>query len=296
MNIIFDNNLELSPEYRAAIEPVLAQGLSPLVLDSMAGLKGTPDEKAGFLFFTSLSIDILGYHGDFLRAHNHAPQWFFVLVGDDDHGASLLKDAAIKYNLNSYKIYHASDIDSLKSSISDIVSTTIKISGKVLICSKHKNTCHNLGQYLFGNDTGKYDCQIAGPDIKTDASVLIFCGREERDFKNVHLPQGMEPIFVVTDPERNVQQFLQPDRLFEILSNSFNMTVERVKARLYFISIKGENWRNEKVIGGDALSKGILMWDPFGLPLSRKEYTAEKIEAFISSHYTDCKHLKELLG
>lgn len=296
MNIVFDNNLTLSPEYRVAIEPVLKQGLSPLILDSMEGLKGTPDDKAGFVFFTSLPTDILRYHGDFLKEYNNAPQWFFVLVDTNEHGVSLLKDAAIKYNLNSYKIYYASGIDALKCTVSDIVSAKTKIAGKVLICSKHQSTCRNLGEYLFENDMDQYDCQIAGSDIETDASKLILCGCEEKDFMNVKLPQAMEPIFVVTDFERNVQQFLHPDRLIKILSDSFDMTIERVKTRLYFISIKGESWLNEKAVGKEALSKGVLMWDSFGLPLPREEYTAEKIQKFIKTNYIYSKNLKELLN
>lgn len=45
MNIVFDYNVDLISEYRSALSPILPKGLAPLLLDPIAGLRGTPDRE-----------------------------------------------------------------------------------------------------------------------------------------------------------------------------------------------------------------------------------------------------------
>ena len=75
------------------------------------------------------------------------------------------------------------------------------------------------------------------------------------------------------------------------------MTAERVESRLYFVDIESEMWLadNGKAVGDDAVSDGILIWDRFGLPVSRKEYTEANIEMVAIRSHENIEGLREII-
>ena len=297
MNIIFDYNVSLTMEYRSALSPLLPQGLAPMILDPMTGLKGTPNRKEGFVFVTCLPTDILNYHGNFFETYRDAPQWFVILLNKSDYGMLQLNDVRIQYGLNHFNTYFAPDLDYLVKAVGQILSEKTKVSGKVLICSKHKNAdLEKLGGFLFGEDKSKYDTQVLTEEAETDASILFLCGERQNDFQNLKKPDGMDPYFVVLKPEMHMQQYLNPDNLIRFLASEYNMTAERVTKRLFFLSLQYEVLREELSIEESIKESEILVWDAFGLPLARKDRTAENVKDFLKRNYTDGKHLKELFA
>lgn len=296
MNVVFDCNVSDSLELRSALFPILPEGTVPFVLDSLKGIKGTPDESEGIVFVTSLPTDVLGYHGTFFKKFENAPQWFIILLNENEHGVMLLKNAAIKYNLHNCKIYQLNNSDELNKTIAEIQNCRKIVSGKVLLLSKHKKaSVLDFASYVFGEQKERYDIRISSNSSETDAAILLLCGHEAKDFIDVNIPEGMEPYFVLLNPEREVQQFIDSEELINRISAAYHMTTERVKSRLFFMSVKTAQWKKMPNVGSSAVEQGILMWDEFGLPVPRKSYTSDKISAFCESTYIDEKRLKDLL-
>lgn len=297
MNIVVDYNVVLAPEYREALYPLIPKGLEPLHLDPMDGLKGTPNAKEGFLLITALPTDILNYHGKLFETYKDAPQWFVILVNESDYGIMQLNEARMKYGLNNFKAYFAPDLDRFADIVGQIASEKMRVSGKALICSKHKNSdLETLGQFLFGDHKARYDTQSLTEEVETDASMLLLCGERKNDFQNLKIPEGMEPYYIVLKPEMHVQQYLKPDGLILFLASEYGMTTERVARRLFFISLQYEILKKERSVEAGMKDREILVWDSFGLPLARKDYTSKTVSAFLEKNYTDGERLKKLFA
>lgn len=296
MNVVFDCNVSDSPELRSALLPILPEGTIPFMLDSLKGIKGTPHDNEGIVFITSLPTDVLGYHGTFFKKYENVPQWFIILLNENEHGVMLLKNAAIKYNLHNCKIYQLNNSDELYKTITEIHNCRKIVPGKVLLLSKHrKASVLDFASYIFGEQKERYDIRLSSNSSETDAAILLLCGHEAKDFIDVNIPEGMEPYFVLLNPEREVQQFIDSEELINRISLAYHMTTERVKNRLFFISVKAAQWKNMPNAGSSAVEQGVLMWDEFGLPVPRRAYTANKISNFFVTTYIDEKRLKDLL-
>ena len=297
MNIVFDYNVDLTSEYRSALSPILPKGLAPLLLDPIAGLRGTPDRKEGFVFVTSLPSDILNYHEKFFEKYKDAPQWFVILIHKSDQGIMRLNEAGTRYGLYNFKSYFVSDLDHFVKAVDQIASEKKKVPGKILICAKHKNTdLEKLGRFLFGEDTSRFDVQILAEALETDASILFLCGERQNDFRNLKILEGMEPYFIVLKPEMHIQQYLRPDDLICFLASQFCMTAERVMKRIFFVSLQYEMMK-QKISVRDAIQdQELFIWDSFGLPLPRKDYTTKAANDFLKKYYTDGSRLKVLFA
>lgn len=308
MNIVIDQGVLLSKEYKKALAPLLPNKKEPLELSAMKGLVGKPNETEPFVLITAVSTDVLKHHSEFLKRFKNSSQWIFIFVNNDWRGnegvIGAFKDAAKKYDLLNCEFYSAPNLSSFTNVIQEISKKPIRKSNKVLFFTKHKrDDIVWLGQSIFGEDTSRYEYSFAGANfldesekIETDASLLVFCGNEIRDFKNIStLPDNMEPLFVFLNPEKHIQLYLNPEELVDTISAEFHMAEARVKSRLFFVSNAAELWKKNKSEGQEALERGIIMIDPFGLPISRKKYTVYNISQYIEKGYFDDIRLNKAL-
>lgn len=300
MNIVIDSNIKLDRPCTEHLRRLLKKGEAPSVLNEVTGkLEGSFNETESTVFITGIPVDVMKYHGDFFRKYQAVPQWFFIVIGANTHGVALLKKAEIIYNLNSCRFYYAPTAPKLFSAIDEIAADYVSISGKTLIFFKHKKDtadyAEQLAAYLFDGDKDKYEIAYDSIDPKSGAGALLICGEEERDFKQITVPETMKPVFAVIRPEKHLQQYLHPEHLYDLLALSFDMTAERVKTRTYFVSVVAQEWFQKRNVGKTAAENGLLMWDGFGLPVSRSNYSADRIEGFLSDGYFDTERLKQFL-
>ena len=297
MNIVFDDGLNLDDEYREVLASLLPIGNAPLKLNSStARTDGTPSSDEGFVFLTHLPVDVLKYHSQFFESHKDAPQWFFVLLNKSDHGITDLRNAARKHNLKNLILFHAGNIEAFESAVNDIANTKQIIKGKALLLSIHKRTwTTDLAQILF-NDDSKYEIMDSVNTADTDSETLLLCGEKITDFKGLVLPNNMEPYFVFKFKDE-LQHYINPSTLISELAEYYHMTTERVEPRLYFVDIESEVWLADtsRPTGDDAVSDGILIWDRFGLPVSRTEYTEANIITVANRSHENMERLREII-
>lgn len=297
MNIVFDDGLKLDDEYREALASLLPIGNAPLRLNSStARTDGTPCSDEGFVFLTHLPVDVLKYHSLFFESHKDAPQWFFVLINKKDHGITDLRNAARKHDLKNPVLFHAGNLEAFESAVKVIVNTKQITKGKALLFSKHKRTwTADLARLLFDDDS-KYEIMDSVNAADTDSETLLLCGEKITDFKGIELPCNMEPYFVFKF-KGELQHYINPSMLISELAEYHHMTAERVKSRLYFIDIESELWLADtsKTVGDDAVADGILVWDCFGLPISRTEYTEAKIKTVANKCHENMERLREII-
>ena len=298
MNIVLDDGLILDEDCRTALVPLLPSETAPLKLNAATSkTDGTPNPDEGFVFLTNLPVDVLKYHADFFNNQSSAPQWFFVLLSKNDHGMTDLRNAAIKYNLKNCLIFHAKDCADLELIINKIANSTQITRGKAVFLSKHERSwIAALAKQLYGSDEKRYVIMNSASMGETDAEYLLLCGEKASDFRSIRIPGSIEPYFIFQIKEE-LQQYLKPDSLIAALSKNYNMTAERVKSRLYFIDVESECWLSnpDRCAGKDAVSAGILLWDRFGLPVSRREYRKENIETAISEFHANLMKIKQLV-
>lgn len=297
MNIVFDDGLNLDDEYREVLASLLPIGNAPLKLNSStARTDGTPRSDEGFVFLTHLPVDVLKYHSQFFESHKDAPQWFFVLLNKSDHGITDLRNAARKYNLKNPVLFHARNIDTFESAVNSIVNTKQITKGKALLFTKHKRDwTTDLARILFDSE-GKYEIMDSVNMAVTDAETLLLCGEKITDFKGFELPGNMEPYFIFKF-KGELQHYINPNTLISELSEYYHMTAERVESRLFFVDIESENWLADtsKLVGDDAVAEGVLLWDSFGLPVSRTEYTEYNINTVACRCHENMERLKQII-
>lgn len=297
MNIVFDDGLRLDDEYREALAPLLPIGNAPLRLDLLtAKTDGTPSSDEGFVFITHLPSDVLKHHSLFFESYKDAPQWFFVLINKSDHGITLLRNAARKYDLKNPILFHVGNLGAFESAVNAIVNAKQITKGKALLFSKHKRAwTTDLARILFDDDS-KYEIMDSVNIADTDSETLLLCGEKITDFKGLELPSNMEPYFVFKF-KGELQHYINPSTLVSELAEYHHMTTERVESRLYFIDIESELWRADtsKTTGDDAVADGILIWDCFGLPVSRTEYTEANIKTVADRCHENMERLRGII-
>ncbi len=298
MNIVFDENLKIDDNYRKALVPLLPLENAPLKLNSSTSkTDGTLRSDEGIVFMTDLPIDVLKYHSEFFEHNNDVPQWFFVLLNRDSHGIIELRNAARKYGLKNCTMFHAWNIETFETAIKEILNTIIPTKGKTLLLSKHQRSwTANLASLLFGNNEEKYQIMDSVNMSDTDSEILLLCGEKINDFKGFALPDKMEPYFVFNIKEE-LQHYIYSGELIAELAEYHHMTTERVESRLCFVDIESEAWldKSDKTVGEDAVLDGILLWDRFGLPVSRSEYTKSNIAAASQKRHKGIEKIKEIL-
>lgn len=297
MNIVFDDGLRLEDGYREVLTQLLPIGNAPLKLDSStAKTDGTPCSDEGFVFITNLRVDVLKYHSVFFENYKDAPQWFFVLLNKNDHGITDLRNAARKHNLKNPVLFHAKNVEAFKKAINDIANAKQITKGKTLLLSKHKRAwTTDLAHILFDDDS-KYEIMDSTNIVDTDSETLLLCGEKAADFTGFELPSSMEPYFVFRF-KGELQHYINPSEFISEIAEYHHMTTERVESRLFFIDIESEIWLSNanKPTGDDAVADGILVWDCFGLPVSRAEYTEANIKTVAYRCHDNMKRLMEII-
>ena len=131
---------------------------------------------------------------------------------------------------------------------------------------------------------------------ETDAEFCLLCGEKESDFKGIILPNKIEPYFVF-NLKGELQLFINSDALVTELSECYHMTVERIRTRLYFVDIESEKWlfKSNRTDSIDVISSGILLWDDFGLPVSREQYTVSNIEKSALENHKSVEKIKRIV-
>lgn len=298
MNIVLDDGLRIDDNYRAALAPLLPVENAPLKLNSETSkTDGTPCSDEGFVFLTHLPVDVLKYHSKFFEFHSDAPQWFFILLNRNDHGLTDLKNAARKHDLKNCAMFHAKDIETFEAAIKEVSNAKHITKGKTLLLSKHKRSwTTDLANLLFGDNKNKYDVMDSITMSDTDAEVLLLCGEKASDFKGIVLPDNMEPYFIFRFRDE-LQQFINDSAFVTELAEYHHMTAERIESRLCFVDIESEIWlsKSNKTSGEDAVSDGILLWDQFGLPVRRSEYTEMNIAAAASESHKNMEKIRKIL-
>lgn len=296
MNIVFDDGLNLDDNYREALAPILPVGNAPLKLDSATSkTDGTPCPDEGFVFLTHLPVDVLKYHSVFFRQYSNAPQWFFVLLNRNDHGLTDLRNAARRCGLKNCTMFHARNLEAFEVAIKEISTARHITKGKALLLSKHKRSwTGELAELLFGGSEGRYEIMDAANLSATDSDILLLCGEKISDFTRIALPEHMEPYFIFRFKD-DLQNYLDPGLLVEEIAAYYHMTAERVASRLFFVDIESEKWLSNpgKTTGADAVSDGILLWDRFGLPVSRSAYTEDNIAQAARRSHESLEALKK---
>lgn len=297
MNIIFDDGLRLDEKYREALAPLLPIENAPLRLNSLTSkTDGTPCSDEGFVFLTHLPVDVLKYHSLFFECNKDAPQWFFVLLNKNDHGITGLRNAARKHNLKNPTLFHAGDIGAFETAVHEIANTKHIVKGKALLLSKHKSAWTlDLARILFDSES-KYEIMNSVNISDTDAETLLLCGEKITDFKGLVLPSNMEPYFILKF-KGELQHYINPGTLISELAEYHHMTTERVESRLFFVDVESELWLASvgRTTGDEAAGGGILLWDRFGLPVSRTEYTEATIEMVACKNHEELERLKRII-
>lgn len=299
MNIVYDYKINLDESYRKELARILPEGHAAMRLDPMTSkTDGTPDKEEGFVFITDLpNGDVMKYHSEFLKEYSDAPQWFFVLINDSGQGKNEIEFAAMKHNLKNRTIYHAKDVTAFADVISQIAAAKPTTKGKALLLSKHKcSWTADLAKILFGENENKYIIMDSVNMGDTDADVLLLCGEKASDFERISLPDGMEPYFIFNF-DKELQQYINLDSFIAKLAENQNMTTERLKARLFCVNMASEQWllKFNEYSESNFESSNILLWDRFGLPLSRKEYDDEKINSFALKFHESIDKIRSII-
>lgn len=298
MNIVFDEGLCLEDRCREMLAPLLPAENAPLRLSaSTSKTDGTPRDNEGMVFLTNLPVDVLKYHSDFFQRYKSAPQWFFILLNRSDHGLSDLKNAARKIGLKNCTMLHAGSAEAFEKAVKEVAGAKHITRGKALFLTKHsRGWPSELARLLYGEDDHKYDIMDSSDLSETDAETLLLCGETMSDFKGVTLPGGMEPYFVFRFKDE-IFHYIVSNGLVEELAGQYHMTTERARSRLYFVDLESEWWLtgDSKPTGEDAVNDGILLWDRFGLPVSRREYSERNIAAMAQRAHKSLEEIKQIL-
>ena len=298
MNIVFDDGVMLDAKYRQALAGLLPLGNAPLKLNSLtAKTDGSLKRDEGIVFITHLPVDVLKHHILFFENYNDVPQWFFILLNENDHGLTALENAARSCGLKNHSVFYANSTENFENTVEEIAATKVAVKGKALFLSKHKkNWIKDFSELLFGDDESKYEIMCSVNMAEMDAEILLLCGESRRDFENVNIPDNMEPYFVFRF-KNELQYYVNCDEFVSELASVYHMTTERVESRLFYIDMEGEKWLSKsfKTAGDEALTDGILIWDSFGLPVSRKEYSEKRIANTVQKSHESFEELKKIV-
>jgi len=296
MNIVLDYGVRLSEDELKLLSSVSEGASDVFILNPMTcRTERDLNTEDGITFITNLPNDVLRYHAEFFKAHSDAPQWVFILRGEHGNDINILKAAALEYNLKKCHFAYAPDTVSLAEEVKTAALKKLAKKGKTLLFAKRGHIWREeLARILFGSDESKYILMNRREMRETDASILFICGTGESDFADVICPEGMEPYFIVNS-SASLQHYINPSRLEAKLAEIYNMTVERVRERLFFVNIQNEKYLMsiEKDENTDAMAAGALIWDSFGLPVVRNEYTEENIKSFIKKEHCNVEKIKE---
>lgn len=254
------------------------------------------------LLITTMPSGWLNYHQVFFDRFRHSvTQWIVLLLNENPYVRSHL-ETFMRVEGSRLHIFATNpenpDFPHIEQQIRKFCRIRQK---KVLLYSRRPNcgkeTLKTLLQaYLPGWEFEITDQVPAVQAISnSNAAHVLIAGKDLKDFE-VSVPSEVQPLYVLTMPDKNVQQYLDraslPRKLCLTVSRYQSLTETQAADRLFFVSPLYELWHNEKI--DPRLDERFLMWDAFGLPETRVQYTKENISAFLSQ-FEEGKHLAQKL-
>lgn len=240
------------------------------------------------VFLTDMSAGVLGYHSRFIKnCADKVSQWIVILFNEDEvvygHLYNALSETGARFEIIV--------TDSLNNDIIERLGNTSTINRKkILIWSFYpqrgkKTIAEILGKFLPSD----YSFEITEggtPEegiANSDAANVIIVGKSNEEFR-VPVPEGIQPVYIKTYADTNVQLYLKKDRLnpeiMKILPSHLNWTAEKAAEQIYFISTVYELWRCNGI--NPRLNNDFIMWDEFGLPILTEKLTDDEITQFLS--------------
>lgn len=254
------------------------------------------------LLVTSMPDGWLGYHQAFFEAHkSDTAEWIVILLNKDP---VTINQARLGFTTNGIRL-HLFDCDPDTTDwekLNEVICKLTRIRrNKVLLYSLRPECGKKTLAKLLSEELPEWTFETAEEDLsrdllsETDASQIIIVGSLMKDFC-VPLPEGVQPFYVLTMPDENVQTYLKrkvlPIELLDYIPPELKWTMEAADAHFFCVSPLYETWRQN---GTDpVLDARFIMWDEFGLPLPHESYTQENIRSFISQ-FDQCNALAQAL-
>lgn len=235
---------------------------------------------------TSLPSGIVGYHDRFIKkCKDKVSRWVVVLFNDN------------KATYNQLHMFLSSTgarfeiiVPEEEKSYTELGNIKSVNNKKILVWSGYpsrgKRTLVNLLESMLEDS---YSIEISEEaDFEnvienTDASKIIIVGKYNDEF-SINIPEGVQPFYVKTFPDSNVQSYLRKEKIhldiLRALPENLGWSTEQAKDHIFFISPLYETWRCTSNI--PRFDENFVMWDDFGLPIMLEEVNNEEIEAFLS--------------
>lgn len=276
--------------------------------EKLAVLDGSGDPFQGreadkVVFITSMNHGWLGYHQSFFRQRQRdIPLWIVLLLNDNpvvcNQAESGFKADGIRLGLFSINS-EQDDMSAIAKEIRRLYNVKPK---KGLLYSIRPQCGKQSLQRLLEEGLPDWSFETAEESfsedylVTTDASQIIIVGKTIQDF-SLSVPKGMQPFYVLTMPDENVQVYLRqsllPAKILKVIPSTLRWTEDGAAKHLFYISPLYEWWRR---IGTDpSLDMRFVMWDEFGLPVSRNVYIPEKIQEFLAQ-FNQCEALIQALA
>lgn len=259
------------------------------------------EDTDGVLLITSMPSGWLGYHQNFFEKHRRDASYWIVLLLNDD--PIVIEQAKIGFNADGIRLClkPITDNTDFGQVLSEIKSVSKVNKQKVFLYSIRPNCGKKTLTDCLQEDLEGWAFETAQEApftdklAESDAAHIVIVGKTLKDFA-VSVPKNMNPLYVLTMPDENVQAYLHMDelplRLLEMIPSHLQWTEEAAASHLFYISPLYEQWRKMEII--PALDSRFIMWDNFGLPLSREAYTKENIRLFLAQ-FNQCDRLVKRL-
>lgn len=265
--------------------------------DPLSGAKGDC-----VIFITTMPNGCLGYQKNFFDTHRHnIPLWGVLLLNEDESVHSQLNVFFRSNGLRRriFKITSDTDYNALADELTVLASIHPRL---VAIYSARPNCGRRslmrlLSEYLPDwefKPADKYSAQNSFS--ATNAGQIIFVGQTLEDISQFCSLENKSLFYVLTMPDMNVQGYLNQAHLPELMLEYGGMpeswTEALVKQHLFYISPLYENWYHTNT--NPKLDDRFVMWDRFGLPCLKKDYTDEHVRDFLSQ-FQQCGALAQAL-
>lgn len=283
----FIRDCDTSEDLAAKVLSTLGFEDKPIVLDSFTSpLKEVDDDTV--IFITSMPFGFLKYHSSFFDHHKTSVgRWSVILINDDKVTYNQLKIelSVVDSVVNIYVWNQIKD----NRQIVDEIGSSLKINSKKVLIYSIRSCCgkRTLSKLLSQGLTD-WELYVAEENhtcdyiAQTDARYIVIVGKTMEDFK-VDIPEGRNPVYVLTMPDENVQAYLKKDELSQVLVNivpeHLGWTSAQAQKYFFFISPLYELWRINGV--DPVLDNNFVMWDEYGLPMLHSEYTPDNIKSFL---------------
>lgn len=302
--MIIVRDADVLPQQASQLANVLGLAVKPSSIGVLNGIDDPLEQiKTNVIvLITAMRRGWLAYHRKFFQVHKaDVPIWIVLLTNTDP---VIYSQAQSGFQASGVRVYlHAVDPEnSCLAQLREEVCTIARIQPhKVLLYSIRPHCGKRTLKALLSESLQDWSFETAEENLtqspleKSDAAHIIIVGTILKDFA-VTLPRGIQPLYVLTMPDQNVQNYLHrrdlAAQLLRLVPRSWNWTEENATAHLFYISPLYEEWR--RINMNPTTAAQFIMWDEFGLPVPRTAYTPERIQAFLAQ-FNECDILTRTL-